>query len=624
MRKKISAILFLLFFVLTCYGQSLKEFTTKGDGQYAAKEYTNALKTYMDGLRLYPKDAWLNFRAGLTYLFLPNKTESLRYLQTAFTLNPSIDPYLYYYLGLSYQSNRQFEKAKEFFEEFKRRNPNLAGDIDKRIRQIQFADSLSRIPSNVVVENVGKVINSSFHEYSPLVSLDGNTMVFTSNRPDPDASDKSLPNFEDIYITKKVNGEWTMPKKISPKINIRFNDAAASLSPDGNTLLLYYEYGGGDIYVSKRDGEDWTKPIPLNENINTPFFWETSAFLTSDGKKLFFSSNRPGGMGNLDIYVSEMEETGDWGKAENLGPTINTPGREDSPSLDPDGSVLYFSSDGHPSMGGTDIFKSELKDGKWQKPVNMGYPINSIEDDSFFSISEDRKRAYFSTLREEGNAEIYTLTFIEPGLDIASVIIPAAANPPNTTRGSAAAEHQSTTPPPPVPTNPRPGEAPKVPAAPKTTAPITATPKTTAPITAAPKTTAPKTTAPKTAAPKTTTPITAARVNDFSIIYIFFAIGEDNLNEEAVTKLDRLNVALTENQQLNILIEGHTDNTGSQLLNKALSIKRANMVAKYLTLKGVTPSRISLEAYGATRPIVSNDDEREGREINRRVAVSIR
>lgn len=578
MRIELRVAFIFFLFTLPCHAQRVKEFLKKGEKEYASKDYQSALRTYRGGLEIYPNDARLNFNAGLTYLSLPNKTESLRYLQTALTIDPEVDEYLYYYLGLSYQSNRQFEKALEFFAEFKRRNKKLSSEVDKKIRQAQFADSLTRIPSNVVVENVGKVINSSFHEYSPLVSLDGNTMVFTSNRPDATVANQSIPNFEDIYISKKVDGEWTMPKKISPNINIKFNDAAASLSADGKTLVLYYEYGGGDIYVSNRTGDEWTKPIPLNENINTPLFWETSAYLTSDGQKLYFTSNRPGGMGNLDIYVSEMDETGDWGKASNLGPVINTAGKEDSPALDPDGTTLYFSSDGHPTMGGTDIFKSEFKDGKWQKPVNLGYPINSVEDDSFFSLAEDRKRAYFSTMREEGNAEIYTLTFIEPEKEIASVI----ANP----------SYQVT----------------------RTVQPtvtIDSTVSDTRPVASRPPRRSMDYTSNET--------ITTA---DFSRIFLFFAIGKDDLNAQAIGKLEELHGVLEADPARKILIEGHTDNTGSDLLNKALSVKRANTVARYITRQGINPKRLSLEAYGATRPLVSNDDEREGREINRRIEIS--
>jgi outer membrane protein OmpA-like peptidoglycan-associated protein len=398
------------------------------------------------------------------------------------------------------------------------------------------------------------------------------------------------------------------------------------LSSDGKTLILYYEYGGGDIYVSRRDGEDWTKPIPLNENINTPDFWETSAFLTNDGQKLYFTSNRPGGVGNLDIYVSEMEETGDWGKASNLGPVINTPGREDSPALDPDGLTLYFSSDGHPTMGGTDIFKSEFKDGKWQKPVNLGYPINSIEDDSFFSLTNDRQRAYFSTLREEGNAEIYTLTFIEPSLEIASVINPTPtiqSSPTSSSTPSQAVENK------PVPTTTTTTATQTTATQTQTQTPTTTTTTTTTPTPTATTQTASAATPSRNVS---TSPSSRERSSesvtppvsddDFARIFLFFAIGRDDLSDEAMLKLVNLNVSLARDLQRHILIEGHTDNTGSDLLNKALSVKRANTVAKFLTQQGVDPRRLSLKAYGATRPAVSNDDELGGREINRRIEIS--
>jgi len=172
--KKIIATVFLLAIALTTYSQSAKEFLKKGGQQYNAKDFENALKTYKAGLKLYPDDAKLNLQTGLTYLSMPNKKESLTYLQTAFTLNPTVDEDIYYYLGLSYQSNAQYKSAQEFFAEYKRKNKKATAIADAKIRQSQFADSLTRIPSDVVVENIGKAINSSFHEYSPLVSADGN------------------------------------------------------------------------------------------------------------------------------------------------------------------------------------------------------------------------------------------------------------------------------------------------------------------------------------------------------------------------------------------------------------------------------------------------------------------
>ena len=212
----------------------------------------------------------------------------------------------------------------------------------------------------------------------------------------------------------EINGRY--PKPISKNINIKYNDAAASLSPDGKTLFLYYEEGEGDIYTSTRNGEEWSEPKPLNKNINTALFWETCASVTPDGKKLFFASNRPGGIGELDIYMSQLDAKGDWGKAVNLGPIINTPNNEDSPFIHHDGTTLYFSSDGHPRLGNSDIFVSEFVNNKWKKPENMGYPLNSWEYDGFFTLSPDKKKGYFSTAKEGGlgDADIYSITFLEP------------------------------------------------------------------------------------------------------------------------------------------------------------------------------------------------------------------
>ncbi len=564
-------------YALPAVSQNAKEFVKKGTQQYNAKEYENALNTFKEGLKRYPKNAQLNLKTGQTYLMLPNKAESLLYLQSAFTTDPSVDENIYYYLGLSYQYNRQYKSAEKFFEEHKLRNKKQTALIDKKIRQSQFADSLTRIPTNIVVENVGKSINSAFHEYSPLVSADGNTMIFTSNRPEEATSTGSaFSKFEDIYISKRVDGQWSKPTKISPNINIKFNDAAASLSPDGKTLVLYYEYGGGDIYVSKSDGSGWSKPTPLNKNINNPMSWETSAFLTNDGKKLYFTSNRPGGLGNLDIYVSEMEQTGDWGKSTNLGPVINTEGREDSPAVDPEGLTLYFSSDGHPTMGGMDIFKSEFKDNKWQKPVNMGYPVNSVEDDSFFAFSQDKRRAYFSTMREEGNAEIYTLTFVEPEKEISQVIVKQVDKPKQSTA--------------------------------------------IIPVEIADGKKAIKESQDEYALSQRL-PV-SSDLKMTSRKFLFFDSGKDEMNAASLLKVEDILKFLSNDRTSNISIEGHTDNTGSDLLNMALSVKRANALAKYLTRNQIDPRRITLKAYGSKRPLVSNDDELEGREINRRIEIA--
>lgn len=588
MQRIILAAVLVFIGISATWAQSAKEILKKGETYYLAKQYTKALEVYKDGLKKHPKDARLNFRTGLTYLSMPNKAESLRYLQSAFTINPAVDENIYYYLGLSYQSNKQFQKALEFLNEHKKRHANSKDDVDKRISQVLFADSVMKKPSGAVVENVGKAINSSFHEYSPLVSPDGNTMIFTSNKPGEGISSAEL--FDDIFISKRVNNQWTKPQKISPNINIRFNDAAASLSRDGKTLIIWYEYGNGDIYISQLKGNEWSKPIPLNQNINSPISWETSAFVTADGKHLYFASNRAGGQGSLDIYVSEMEMTGDWGKPKNLGPTINTSGREDEPALDADGKTMFFSSNGHRGMGGMDIFRSELVDGKWQKPVNLGYPINSVEDDNFFELTGDRRRAFFSSMREDGNSDIYTLTFIEPYMVVAQPQVPPMDEEVKNT-GSRTVRQPTTE-------GPQQVDKPKRTTASKNTSTAKAPARYGRP------------------GPIPSGPILSRKM-------LFFASNKDMVNQEGLRKLDDVIAYLAANKDVSGLIEGHTDNQGNSTLNNALSIRRANAVARYLTEKGVDPSRLSVRGYGARRPLVSNDDEIDGRQLNRRIEVSL-
>jgi outer membrane protein OmpA-like peptidoglycan-associated protein/tetratricopeptide (TPR) repeat protein len=419
--------LYLTFF---CASISLSAWAQvdKGDRLLAKKDYENAVKAYLTSGATDNVD--VSFKLGLCYLYTETKAKSLPYLEKAFREKPNVDEDIEYYLGMAYQNNHQYGKAKEHYENFRSKNKKLYEITTEKIFECEIGDSLSRRPINALIEHQGGNINSSFHEYSPLVTADGKTMIFTSNRSTDDYKIKSGTNFEDIYIARKVGEDWGVPEKISPKINIKYNDAAASLSPDGKTLFLYYEEGGGDIYTSKFDGAEWSDPEPLGKNVNTPLFWETSACISADGQKLFFASNRPGGRGELDIWMSTLDAKGAWGKAVNLGPSINTPGNEDSPFIHPDGVTLYFSSDGHPSMGSNDIYRSEFKDGRWQRPVNLGYPVNSMEYDGFFTMSEDKKTGYYSTLRADGlgSSDIYKVTFLPPKAEPIPVMI--ASNEP--------------------------------------------------------------------------------------------------------------------------------------------------------------------------------------------------
>jgi outer membrane protein OmpA-like peptidoglycan-associated protein len=676
----------------TASGQVLKDVLAKGDRYFAKKDFEDALSAYLEAYKLAPDDAETNFKVGVTYLHTEQKFKGLAFLEKAYHTHPEVDADIEYHLGMAYQYDHQYGKAKEHYTKFKEQNKKFSDIANHKIAECIVGDSLSRHPAYVEIKNVGTAINTNFHEYSPLLADDGRMMIFSSNRSTDDYKIKSGSNFEDIYVSYRQGELWSTPKKISENINTKYNDAAASLSHDGKTLFLYYEAGAGDIYVSKFDGNDWSKPVPLNKNINTPLFWETSACLSPDGKKLYFTSNRPGGKGELDIYVSELDASGNWGKAVNLGPTINTPLNEDAPFIHADGATLYFSSDGHPTMGSNDIFKTELKDGKWSKPVNLGYPINSIEYDGFFTLSADKKTAYYSAMRADGlgNADIYQITFLDPPKKPEHDMIVASAAPvidePKPLIEKKPTDDQTKS----GPTTIIETEVPK-----EEIKPIKSEENFVDPIVELHRDMKIVTVLKgKVIDEKTSLPLSAkitllnnetnevvarmsshAETGDFELVIphggnygvatevagylfnsinfnlpqfaefqeidthilmvkaevgskvilknIFFDIGKADLKPESLGELENIRKLLVSNGHLKVQINGHTDNTGNAASNKVLSLHRAESVVKYLVSQGIDASRLTAKGFGSERPLVSNDDETEGREINRRTEIEI-
>lgn len=653
-----AALCSLLF---TGYGQDLKTLIANGDKFYSKKDYKHALESFLAAQELNPDDASLNFKIGLTYLYSETKSKAASYIDKAYRLNPAVNPDIDYHLGLAFQNTNEFKKAIEHFERFKQKKKQLGSIADERIAECHIADSLSQNELNVIIENLGPGINTPYNDYSPIISADGNTLIFTSNRTDDPAKAKANANFEDIYVSTRQGDSWSAPKLISSNINIKYNDAAASLSPDGKTLFLYYEEGEGDIYTSTLTGGEWSKPKPLNKNINTALFWETCASVSADGKKLFFASNRPGGFGELDLYVSELDTKGDWGKAVNLGPVVNTSDNEDSPFIHHDGVTLYFSSDGHPTLGNSDIFFTEFKNNKWSKPENIGWPLNSWEYDGFFTLSPDKKKGYFSTVKEGGlgDADLYAITFLEPKYKPKPkpVVVATVAEKPKT-------------------------EIPKTEefidpsiAAKKTSKVITllkgkvidensAAPlaavislidntnnKVVVKINSNPATGEFELVIPHggnygVATEKSGYLFNSINFNlpafadyqeiDTHIIMvkaevgskvvlknIFFDVGKSDLRPESIAEVENIRELLSGNPNLRVQINGHTDNSGNAAANKALSLKRATSVVNYLAQKGVAMDRLSAKGYGSDRPIVSNDDEEGGREINRRTEIEI-
>lgn len=371
-------------------------------------------------------DEW-NFMVGYAYqhaLYL-NKSKSLSYFQNV------RDKEIYYdidfFIARALQFSHRFDEAYKLFDQYLQES-----DLDRSTfdlishykKQCENGKQMMIDSLDLLIVNLGPNVNSEYSDIAPVLSADENTLVLTSRRKGStggEIDDLSGLFYEDVYLShRNKEGEWQKVQSISKNINTPHHDAAVGLSPDGNTLFLYHSSGkiskngesGGDIYESHWNGSDWSKPSPLKGDVNSNF-GETHASLTADGKSLYFTSTRTdkAALGGQDIYVSHKLNDGTWGKAENLGPNINTEFDEEGPFVHPSGDILYFSSKGHEGMGGYDIFYSEWNEElkSWGKAKNIGYPINTADHDVFYVISADGERGYFSSIRNDsyGGQDIY-------------------------------------------------------------------------------------------------------------------------------------------------------------------------------------------------------------------------
>lgn len=340
-----------------------------------------------------------------------------------------------YFLGFISHKQNSFEEAEKYYSKYSdsidendRSNPVGKEEIEKRIEECRNGIKYLSESKPVKISNLGKTINSEYPDYAPVISADEQTLFFTSRRPNSiggliDARDGW--NMEDIYFCEKDSlNNWTAPIQMPGYINSKGHDANIGLSPDGQSLFIYrddaLEAGlAGNIYESIWRFHRWTTPEALPSPVNSQY-WETGVSTTPDEKTLYFSSNRPGGYGGLDIYSVRMLPDGSWAKPQNLGPNINTKYNEESPFIHPDGKTLYFSSQGHSSMGGFDIFFSSLEDTSWTEPENLGYPLNTAENELYFVLSADGRRGYFSGMRSEtfGDKDLYVADLPEKPIQI--------------------------------------------------------------------------------------------------------------------------------------------------------------------------------------------------------------
>jgi tetratricopeptide (TPR) repeat protein len=388
------------------------------------KFWNQAVKQWKELLEDAPDNLNVNYKLGYSLLQTVNsKGEALRYLETAVSKKTSknYDPFdpaekrapaeAWFYLGRAQHLSYKLDDAIASYEKYQ-------GMVSKKNRmhalaqhEIECCEEAKRQiqrPKAYVITNVGPIINGPENDFSPVLSLDESSIFFTSKRLRPDSSNSRLVDpesqefKEDIYVSfKDAENQWTQPELLN--LNSDENDATISVSPDGQTLFIYRDsLGDGRILYSKLIGETWSDPAKLGSDINSPY-WETHATISADGNTLYFVSDRPGGYGGRDIYKCVKLPNGEWSKSLNAGPVINTPFDEDAPLLTADGKTMYFASTGHGGMGGFDVFSSKYgADGEWSRPTNMGYPLNTVDDDVFFQPMADGRRAYYSSEKDGG------------------------------------------------------------------------------------------------------------------------------------------------------------------------------------------------------------------------------
>ena len=429
MNKNLAVLILLLCFIspIASYSQSEKQIqkmVNKANRSIALENWFDALYTLKELDSLKPNDPEINYKLGLAYFNTIGKPQSLQHFLAAAQGNHDAEE-LDYYLGRAYHYNHKFHEAISYYQKYDAQL-DLGDDLDRgRHNEVSrylenCAVGNALLPDSILLEiqNAGPSINSVYPDYVPVVSSDESMILFTSRRSNTTGGKINYDGqyFEDIYLSeRKKDGSWSEPEQLEKPINTKDHDACIGLSPDGSLLFVYKDTGGGDIFVSRIDGKNakkWSKPERLEGGVNSDF-WEGSASLAADNKTMYFSSDREGGYGGSDIYISEKLGDGTWSAATNLGPTINTPYDEDAPQIHSDEKTLFFSSRGHDGLGGYDIF-STSKDpatGQWSAPRNIGYPVNSANEDIYFSLTSDGAKGYFSSYRYDsyGEKDIYIL-----------------------------------------------------------------------------------------------------------------------------------------------------------------------------------------------------------------------
>ncbi|HRZ76472.1 MAG TPA: OmpA family protein [Bacteroidales bacterium] len=576
-------------------------------------------------------DAW--YVLGLIYIKHrnPNLIQAGEYFGKVVALCPEYDPYVYYYLGQIAYTEERYADAVPLLEKFLEDVDKVRSDkdYDEALNYLRFSKVTAELMNRRVPFDPKPVVGISTErdEYLPIITPDQRYAYFTRRVLLPPNINDLIPKAKEreyFMFSQRSGDHFDAGLPMPQPFNQRQNEGGATLTADNrelfytlceNTASGYYNC---DICTSRKDWDQWSAITNAGKGVNTADHWESQPSVTSDGKILFFISDRPGGLGGYDIYYSERQADGSWGKAENMGEPINTPGNEKSPFIHTDSQTLYFSSEGHPGLGGYDIFFARKEDGKWKRPVNIGFPINSKEDDVGFFVSTDGRYGYFASnkLNGQGGWDLYSFELYDEARPQKVLLLKGTVKDErNDTLVQARvelrnAETRKITE---IPVNRNTGEY--VAVVPLRNDYILTVKKEgfaySSHYIEADDTTAGK-------AQEVDMAIKPIEVGEsYKLNDIHFATDSFSLTPASGLVIEGFVEFLRENPRVKVTIEGHTDDVGDAAYNQRLSEQRARSVFDQLLRQGIPADRLNFAGFGESRPVASNATE-EGRAKNRR------
>jgi outer membrane protein OmpA-like peptidoglycan-associated protein len=603
-----------------------REIYDKAQQAWQERKLAEAISLFEKVLEQEPDSYDTHLRLAQIYELQRNNDLTRKHYMKAIRLKPAApqSAAAFQWIGRSHFNVQRYDSAQVYFEKAFKLFParsSLARLAEKSVASARFAQEAVKNPVDIRKVSMGDTVNFLGTQYFPVMTADDETLIFTGLTENRD---------ENIYVTRRKKGgraadRWDVPEEISKAINTTNNEGTCSISADGRTLVFTAcnrpdSYGSCDLYISHKEGKEWSQPVNLGQLVNSRE-WESQPSLSADGHTLYFASDRKGGQGKRDIWVSHLDEKKQWTTPRNLGPVINTPDEENAPFIHANGRTLFYSSNGPAGMGGFDIFIAQKIDTNWTQPVNIGYPINTGSDQVGLFIASNGEKGYYtddSSDKGQGRSLLYTFdvpeslqkmitptryakgkvfdkkteTVLASEIDLYDLktqqkVGSFSSDSQNGSflavlnSGGEYAFYVS-----------RPGYLFK---------------------------SLSFSVNDSTSFVDLDIPLEAIEKDRAEVLNnIFFQTGAFSLDEKSKVELNKMSEFLTKNKTIKIEISGHTDDVGSDTENMELSRKRAQSVQEYLHQSGIAADRISAKGYGETQPVAPNDSE-QNRQKNRRI-----